>query len=69
MILLTLDFPIWPYLANFDLFWPYIAKFGLLRSNLNPIMVQNNKISCFKAQRAQGETETTIEAEGHEEGS
>ena len=32
-------------------------------------MAQNNKISCFKAQRAQGETETTIEAEGHEEGS
>ena len=32
---------------------------------------QNLTISCisFKAQRAQGKTEATIEAEGHEEGS
>ena len=32
---------------------------------------QNLTISCisFKAQRAQGKTEATIEAKGHEEGS
>ena len=29
----------------------------------------NNKLFHLTAQRAQGETETTIETEGHEEGS